>query len=84
MSGSCARCSSFDPYYKGGWCNYRSEETSPGGYCSSCDSDGAHPEYDSEKVCSSCRYYDSYTRGGWCDYHSCTTNSESYCSGFSY
>ena len=79
----CIECSSFNPYYKGGWCNYRDCETSPSDSCGSSDYDGSHLEYDDEKVCSTCSSYSS-SRGGWCDYYECRTNPNSYCSDYTY
>lgn len=84
MSKSCVGCSSFDPYYRGGWCDYHGCSVSPSDDCIDADSYGKHNEYDANKVCSSCRYFDPYARGGWCDCNHCTTNSGSYCSDFEY
>lgn len=74
----CVSCSSFDPYYKDGWCSYHGRATSPGGECSMSDWGGSHEEYDANKVCATCTSYSS----GWCDYHRCETNSSSYCSDY--
>lgn len=79
----CIECSSFDPYYKKGWCNYHEKETSPSDTCAHSDYSGAHTEYDSTKVCKTCEAFDSYYMGGYCDYHKCSTNSYSYCSDWS-
>lgn len=75
----CANCSSFDPYYKNGWCDEPKKRVSPSDSCSKSDYNGSHEEYDSKKTCSTCTSFDPYTRGGYCDYHKCTTNSSSYC-----
>lgn len=80
---NCANCSSFDPYYKSGWCDANNEETSPSNWCPKCDCRGSHEEFDSNKVCSTCDSFDPYTRGGYCNYHRCTTNRNSYCSDYS-
>lgn len=77
---SCVGCSSFNPYYHGGYCNDYEHDTSPNGWCPHCDDRGSHPEFDAEKVCKNCDTYRNYR----CTYHKCSTNPESYCSDFRY
>lgn len=75
----CIECSSFDPYYKGGWCGYHDRETSPSDSCSNSDYNGTHLDDNPSKVCKTCESYDPYCNGGYCNYHECTTNADSYC-----
>lgn len=74
----CISCSSFDPYYKGGWCDYHGSVTSPDDSCNKSDWGGSHNEDGSGKTCSNCRSYSN----GWCEHYRCETNSDSYCSRY--
>ena len=79
----CIECSSYNPYYRGGWCDYHDRETSPSDSCACSDCNGSHIDDDSSKVCRTCESFDPNYCGGYCDYHECTTNSDSYCSSWS-
>ena len=74
---SCVTCSSFDPNYKDGYCDYHHRETTPSATCNSEDSrGGGFTKY----TCSTCTYFDESYHGGYCDYHSKDTYESSSCS----
>lgn len=80
---NCIECSSFDPYYKGGWCDCHECETSPSNSCPDGDYNGAHIDGNASKICRTCSSFCTTSRGEWCDYHECTVNGDSYCSDWS-
>ena len=76
---SCLTCSSFDPYYRGGYCNYHRCDTSPSGSCSSEDSRGGGF---SNHTCSTCSSFDPNYHGGYCNYHRKDVYPSSSCSSY--
>lgn len=73
---SClSNCSSYDPNYKGGWCNFHGRETSAGDTCSNEDSRGGN-NGDSNRSCSNC---DDYSNG-YCNDLNQYVNSGNVCS----
>ena len=78
---ACLTCSSFDPNYHGGYCDYHKRDTSPNGSCSKEDSRGGGNIQD---TCLTCRSFDPSYHGGYCDYHKCDTYASSTCSSHSF
>ena len=74
---ACVNCSSFDPNYHGGYCDYNKRDTSPNSSCSHEDSRGGG---NSKYTCDTCRSFDPNYHGGYCDYHKCDTYPSSTCS----
>ena len=77
---SCLTCSSFDPNYHGGYCDYHHYNVSPSESCRYEDSNGGGSTY---RTCSTCESFDPYAKGGFCDYHKRKTYPSSTCSSYS-
>lgn len=71
---SCLHCSSFDPNYHGGYCDYHKCDTSPSSSCSAEDSKGSRYGTD-RRCCQTCRSYD----GRFCDYYKERMNPTDVC-----
>lgn len=56
---ACVNCSSFNPYYSGGWCDYHGRKTSPNDYCSVGDYKG-NTQSTVDKRCGTCMEYGNY------------------------
>ncbi len=76
---SCLTCSSFDPNYHSGYCNYNRCDTLPTGSCRYEDSRGGGQK---GYVCSACRYFDSNYHYGYCNYLKQDTYPSSSCSSY--
>lgn len=78
---ACLTCSSFDPNYHGGYCDYNRCDTSPSSTCSNEDSRGGNfGSYN----CLTCSYFDPNYRNGYCDLHRSSTYPSSSCSNHRY
>lgn len=76
---SCLTCSSFDPNYHGGYCDFHRCNTTPSGDCDHEDKKGGGFTY---HPCSECNSFDPYHLGGYCDFHRKGTYPSSSCSDF--
>ncbi len=77
---SCLTCSSFDPNYKGGYCNFHRCSVSPTGTCSKEDNKSNSYDY---HTCSQCESFDPDYKDGYCNYWKEKVTPSSTCSRFS-
>lgn len=76
---ACITCSSFDPNYKDGWCDYHKCKTNPYSSCNLEDTKGGGFK---DHTCSTCYWFDSSYHGGYCDKHKKDTYASSSCSSW--
>lgn len=76
---SCLTCSSFDPFYHGGYCDYHKRDAFPDSSCSKEDSKGGGF---SKYTCSTCRYFDPNFHNGYCNCYKKDTYTSSSCSSY--
>lgn len=80
LAMSCITCSSFDPNFHNGYCDYHKRNTSPNDTCDKEDCRGGKFK---KRTCSDCESFDSNFHNGYCNYHRCDTYSSSSCSNYS-
>lgn len=76
---NCSQCNSFDPYYKGGWCDWHKCTTSPNSSCNVADDNGGGFK---KFQCCTCYWYDSNYHGGWCDKYKTDVYASSSCNSW--